>query len=91
MKTQTSPSASSAAGAALNRRQFIHRSLQTTAVLGALSAFPFVSRGRVLGANDRIGVGYIGVGGRGRSHVGSVQNLIKAGANLKTSDHYRGN
>lgn len=44
---------------------------------------PFISHGRVLGANDRIGVGFIGVGGRGRSHIGTVQNLIKAGANLQ--------
>ncbi len=83
MKTQTSSSKSPVTRAALNRRQFIHRSLQTTAAIGALGAFPFVSRGRVLGANDRIGVGYIGVGGRGRSHVGTVQGLIKAGANLQ--------
>ena len=53
---------------------------------------PFISRGRVLGANDRIGVGFIGVGGRGRSHIGTVQNLIKSGANLQITavcDAYR--
>jgi predicted dehydrogenase len=37
----------------------------------------------VLGANDRIGVGFIGVGGRGRSHVATVQRLIEAGENLR--------
>ena len=42
-----------------------------------------VSRGRVLGANDRIGVGFIGVGGRGTSHIGTVQKLAKAGENLQ--------
>lgn len=36
----------------------------------------------MLGANDRIGVGFIGVGGRGGSHVATVQGLIKAGENL---------
>ena len=44
---------------------------------------PFVSRGRVLGANDRIGVGFIGVGGRGRSHVNTVKKLGEAGESLQ--------
>ena len=43
----------------------------------ALSAFPYVARGRVLGANDRIGVGVIGVGGRGSSHVATVNRLAQ--------------
>jgi len=46
----------------------------------------------VLGANDRIGVGFIGVGGRGRGHVATVQNLIKSGQNLQivaVCDAYR--
>lgn len=68
-------------GAQLTRRSFIQQSAIATA--GLAVAAPFVSRTRILGANDRIGVGYIGVGGRGRSHVGTVQNLIKAGANLQ--------
>jgi len=48
----------------------------------ALSAFPYVSRGKVIGANDRIGVGFIGVGGRGSSHVATVQRMAQA-ENLK--------
>ena len=47
------------------------------------SAFPMVARGRVLGANDSIGVGFIGVGGRGSSHVATVQRLGQAGEKLK--------
>src|SRR5436190_20278114 len=47
----------------LNRRTFINR---TTFAAGAASlSFPFV--GRVLGANDRISVASIGVGGKGDS------------------------
>src|ERR1051326_7536797 len=45
----------------LTRRQFLRR---TTLVAGATTlSFPYV--GRVLGANDRIAVACIGVGGKG--------------------------
>jgi len=47
----------------LNRRDFLHR---TAFAAGAASvSFPFI--GRVLGANDRISVASIGVGGKGDS------------------------
>ncbi len=47
----------------LSRRQFVHR---TALAAGAATfAFPYV--GRVLGANDRIAVACIGVGGKGDS------------------------
>src|SRR3989454_4069069 len=47
----------------LTRRQFLSR---TTLVAGAATfSFPYV--GRVLGANDRINVACIGVGGKGDS------------------------
>ena len=74
---------------ALRRREFL--GLTTTAA-AALVAAPFVSRGRVLGANDRIGVGFIGVGGRGQSHVNAVRQLIQAGENIQivaANDAYR--
>ncbi len=64
----------------LNRRDFIRATTQAAAA--AAVAFPFVSRGRVLGANDRIGVGFIGVGGRGSSHIATVRRLIEGGENL---------
>jgi predicted dehydrogenase len=75
---------------AINRRQFIGRAAKL-AVTAAVTA-PFVSRARVLGANDRIGVGFIGVGGRGRTHLAVVQDLIKSGENLQiiaVCDAYR--
>ncbi len=65
-------------GAQLSRRTFLQHTARAT--VAAAIAAPFVSRGRVLGANDRIGVGFIGVGGRGRSHVNTVKKLGEAGA-----------
>jgi len=76
----------------LTRREFLRASAQAAVAMSAITAMPFVARGRVIGANDRIGVGFIGVGGRGRSHVATVQKLIKAGENLQItaiSDAYR--
>ena len=67
----------------ITRRQFLSTTATSAAVLGALSAAPFVARGRVIGANDTIGVGFIGVGNRGSSHVATVQRLSQQGENLK--------
>jgi predicted dehydrogenase len=67
----------------LTRRDFIRAGAQAAALASAATAFPFVSSGRVIGANDRIGVGFIGVGGRGSSHLGAVQHLIKEGENIQ--------
>ncbi len=75
----------------LDRRAFIRATAQATA-LSALTAAPFVARGRVLGANDTVGVGFIGVGGRGRSHIGTVQRLVAAGEKVRlvaVCDAYR--
>ena len=77
MKTKTKPIA------VMNRREFLQSTAKAGVALSVLSAAPFVARGRVLGANDRIGIGFIGVGGRGSSHVGTVQRLIKAGENAQ--------
>ena len=77
---------------ALNRREFLRASARAAVVVGAASAFPFVSRARVIGANDRIGVGFIGVGGRGGTHLATVQRLIKDGEPLQiiaVNDAYR--
>ncbi len=66
----------------INRRQFMKTATRATAAVGTISAFPFVSN-RVLGANERLGVGFIGVGGRGSSHVATVKRLIQDGENLQ--------
>lgn len=60
---------------ALNRRQFLSRT--TFAVGTATLAFPYV--GRVLGANDRVNVACIGVGGKGDSDSSDV---AKCGGNV---------
>jgi predicted dehydrogenase len=61
-------------GSSLSRRQFLRRS----AVAGAATiAFPYV--GRVLGANDRINVACIGVGGKGDSDSTAA---AKCGGNI---------
>jgi len=76
----------------LNRRDFVRTVSQTTLFTAATVNFPLVSRGRVIGANDRIGVGFIGVGGRGNSHLATVRKLIMAGENLQivaACDAYR--
>jgi predicted dehydrogenase len=67
----------------VSRREFLATAGKATALATAATAFPMVARGRVIGANDRIGVGFIGVGGRGSGHVATVQKLIKDGENLQ--------
>ena len=67
----------------MTRRSFIGTSARVAAVVSGAAAFPMIARGRVLGANDSIGVGFIGVGGRGSSHVATVQRMIQGGENLK--------
>src|SRR5437667_1932809 len=54
----------------LSRRQFVKRSVIATAAL----AMPFVARRKVLGANGRLNIAGIGVGGKGDSDVANVDN-----------------
>jgi len=61
------------------RRAFLRSAARGAALL---SAVPYVASPAVQGANDRIGVGFIGVGGRGMSHVATVQKLIQDGERL---------
>ncbi|MGL4941848.1 MAG: Gfo/Idh/MocA family protein [Thermoguttaceae bacterium] len=59
-----------------NRRQFLH----TTAAIAATAvASPYVIAQTAKGANDRIGVGFIGTGGRSGAHVGIVNSFKEAG------------
>lgn len=70
-----------ASASTLTRRNF----LQTATTAGALGvvAAPFVAPSSVLAANGRLGVGFIGVGGRGRYHLDTVLGMINQGANLQ--------
>jgi hypothetical protein len=63
----------------IGRREFLRTAAQAAATLSVAQAAPLVARGQVLGANDQLGIGFIGVGGGGSSHVHTVQRLIKAG------------
>ena len=68
MKTESKNHLIAATG--LTRRQFLRR---TTVAAGAAAfTFPFV--GRVLGANDRINIACIGVGGKGDSDSNDAAN-----------------
>lgn len=76
----------------MSRRTFVKAGARAAALVSAAGAFPMVARGRVLGANSRLGIGFIGVGGRGSSHVATVQKLIQGGENLQivaVDDVYR--
>ncbi len=71
---------SSPASSPITRRTFL--TVGATAAVGTLGVTPFLAHGQVRGANDRLGLGFIGVGGRGMSHVNTVRKLIQDGANL---------
>lgn len=57
----------------INRREFIRTSSNLAAVLGAGTLL--ISRQNVLGANDKIGVGFIGCGKRGVNHLQLIHAL----------------
>src|SRR2546421_8217395 len=56
-----------------NRRDF----LKTTAAVGAAVTLTAASYDKVYGANGRIGVGFVGVGGRCQAHLDVVNKLAK--------------
>jgi predicted dehydrogenase len=56
-----------------NRRDF----LKTTAAVGAAVTLTAASYDRVYGANGKIGVGFVGVGGRCQAHLDVVNKLAK--------------
>jgi predicted dehydrogenase len=60
----------------LSRRQFVHGAVAGAALMG-MAQRPFV--GRVLGANERLGVGFIGCGGRSDAHFQAVHWLKTQG------------
>lgn len=57
----------------IDRRQFLGQSAKMAA--GAAVTGTALSYGRILGANDRIALGQIGIGNRGRGLAGIVANL----------------
>lgn len=59
----------------LSRRSFLRR---TGAALGATAAFPYIASPRVLGANSRLNIASVGVGGKGWVDLTSVdsENIV---------------
>jgi predicted dehydrogenase len=57
----------------VNRRDF----LKDTAAGAAALSLTAASAGRVLGANERIGVAFLGVGGRCQAHIDVINRLAK--------------
>src|SRR5881409_1787573 len=57
----------------LNRRTF----LQGTAAAGAALSLTAASAARVYGANERIGVAFVGVGGRCQAHLDIINKMSK--------------
>src|ERR1041385_3217214 len=88
MNTKTS----SSAAASETRRSFLKKAATTAAVVSTTNLFKTPvygqsqapSPGRVIGANDRIAVGYVGVGSQGTAHLrsqkdhASENNIVQA-------------
>src|SRR5688572_17995178 len=51
--------------------------------LGATRQAPVMAKGRVIGANDRINVGFVGCGGRMNSHIRRVMERSKERADVQ--------
>ena len=73
---------SSSLSGTTNRRKFIQNSATAAAAVAAVNVFKTPvygqnqapSTGRVIGANDRIVVAFVGVGGQGMAHVRSIKD-----------------
>ena len=57
------------------RREFLRNAAATAAAGAVAAAMPHLATGQTKGANDRIGVGFIGCGGRQGAHLNSVHWL----------------
>lgn len=81
--TQSASTESTATHTPASRREFLKTAALGAIGLTAANTPAIFAQGGVLGANSRIGVGFVGVGGRGSNHVGTVQGLINNGRPLK--------
>lgn len=85
----------------MNRREWLSRSAAAWAGMGAAAArtprklkpgVPARSASRVVGANDRINVGHIGVGGMGTAHLHAFVKQSETDKDIQVvsvSDVYR--
>jgi len=68
-----------------NRRTFIKKTaLSTAGVSVGLTAMSAKSYGRILGANDRVTLGVIGLRGRGKDLTGAFSGMYDKGVYIKT-------
>ncbi len=74
-----------------DRRSFLKTSVGASAAAAVAFPAPYVIAETAKGANERIGVGFIGVGGRSGAHQGIVQNFQKQGVTqpVAVCDIYR--
>jgi predicted dehydrogenase len=66
----------------INRREFVQAAAGVSVALGMMKAAR-PANARVLGANDRINLGIIGVGGRGNFLLGEFMSIGTAGGNVQ--------
>jgi len=69
-------------GTSLTRRTFIGRSASIAAGMAALKAGPAIAQ-TAKSANEKLGVGLIGCGGRGMGHMGTWKWLAENGGNVE--------
>ncbi len=62
-----------------NRRRFLKQSASAATAAASLAAAPCVMADTAAGANDRVGVGFIGTGGRAGAHMNICLELKKQG------------
>jgi predicted dehydrogenase len=66
----------------MTRRQFIRRTGSVAAAMTVAGTATKRFTGKALGANERIGIGFIGCGGRSQAHLQTVHYLKNNGANV---------
>ena len=63
----------------VDRRDF----LKTTTVAGSALALSAASAARVYGANERVGVAFLGVGGRCQQHIDVILEMKEKGLKVQ--------
>src|SRR5437588_1653511 len=63
----------------VNRRDF----LKTTGAAGSALALTAASAARVYGANERVGIAFLGVGGRCQQHIDVILEMKKKGVKVE--------
>ncbi len=74
--SQQKPSGTTAGS---SRRDFLRKAAATTAAASLYSSISLMADERIRGANERPGVGFIGVGGRSQAHMGICAHLKRQG------------